>query len=100
MAAWQEVAGGIDIAIRVTPRSGRAELAAGTPEHFTARITAAPVDGAANSALVKLVAEVFHVAPRDVELIGGGKSRLKRLRILGNTEALARVAAALYGTEP
>ncbi len=48
------------IAVRVTPRArGRDALTAGTEEHFAARLSAPPVDGAANAALIPLVAKHF-----------------------------------------
>jgi uncharacterized protein (TIGR00251 family) len=90
---------GIEIAVRVTPRSSRNELAPGQG-HAVARLNAPPVDGAANVALVALVAAHFGVPKRDVRLIAGDRARLKRLAITGDAEALAKIAAALYQTEP
>jgi uncharacterized protein YggU (UPF0235/DUF167 family) len=90
---------GIEIVVRVTPRSSRNELAPG-PGHAVARLNAPPGDGAANVALVALVAAHFGVPKRDVRLIAGDRARLKRLAITGDAEALAKIAAALYQTEP
>lgn len=86
--------------MRVTPRGGRDALAAGTDDHFTARLAAAPVDGAANAALVVLVARHFGVAKRDVTLVAGQTARIKRLTIAGDVAALARTAASLYAAAP
>lgn len=86
--------------MRVTPRATRDAFAAGTPEHFAARLAAPPVDGAANDALIPLVAKVFGVPKRAVTLISGDTARLKRLAIAGDPDALAKIAAGLYGTEP
>lgn len=69
----------------------------GTPEHFAARLAAPPVDGAANSALIALVAKTFGVAKRDVTLLAGATSRLKRVSIHGDPSLLAEIAASLYG---
>lgn len=96
MPAWALTATGIDIAVRVTPRGGRDQLAVGTRDHFAARLAAAPVDGAANAALIALVAKTFGIPRRDVTLIAGETSRLKRLRLSGAPQALAETAAALY----
>ncbi len=85
--------------MRVTPRGGRDALAAGTDDHFAARVSAPPVDGAANAAVVALVAKSFGVSRGAVRLIGGETSRIKRLFISGDPAALARVAATLYGHE-
>ena len=86
--------------MRVTPRGGRDTLTAGTDAHLAARIAAAPVDGAANAALVALVAKTFGVAKRDVAIVGGESARLKRLKITGDTQALAETARTLYGDAP
>lgn len=97
MPAWRPSATGLEIAVRVTPRASRDVLAAGTDEHFAARLAAPPVEGAANAALVPLVAKAFGVAKRDVTLIAGESSRLKRLSIVGDGAALEQIARSLYG---
>ncbi|MET0307582.1 MAG: DUF167 family protein [Sphingomonas sp.] len=97
MPAWRAVAAGIEIAVRVTPRASRDAFAAGTAEHFSARLAAPPVEGAANAALVPLVAKAFSVPKRAVALIAGDTARLKRLSIAGDPQVLAEIAASLYG---
>lgn len=74
-------------------------LEAGTPEHFVARVSAPPVDGAANKALVALVAKAFGVSRGAVRVTGGETARLKRLFVMGEAAALARIAASLYGQQ-
>ena len=91
---------GIQIAVRVTPRGGRNAIGPGTAEYFAARLAAAPVDGAANDALIALLARTFGVAKRDVTLAAGATARLKRLSIKGDSAALAEIAASLYGSPP
>ncbi len=100
MPAWTLRADGIRIAVRVTPRGGRDALTAGTDEHFAARLSAPPVDGAANAALVPLVAGHFGVPRRAVTIIAGETARLKRLHVAGDPHTLARIAQALYGDQP
>ena len=97
---YRATATGLVVAVRVTPRGGRDVLSAGTVEHLAARVSAPPVDGAANAAVIALVAKAFGVAKRDVTLIAGESARVKRLAIQGDPEALARIAAALYGETP
>lgn len=97
MPAWRQTGDGIEIAVRVTPRASRDAFAAGTAEHFAARLAAPPVEGAANAALVPLVAATFGVAKRAVTLIAGDTARLKRLRVEGAPAALAEIAQRLYG---
>ena len=62
---------------------------------FQARVRALPEDGAANTALEKLVARWLGVPKRSVSLVTGGKSRLKSLRIDGDLMALDRMLQAL-----
>lgn len=83
--------------MRVTPRASKSEFLPGTPEHFAARLAAPPVEGAANIALIELVAKTFGTAKRDVTLIAGETSRIKRLAIAGDASVLAGIAAEFYG---
>jgi hypothetical protein len=99
LSGWRATPDGIEIAVRVTPRSSRNELSPG-PGHVVARLNSPPVDGAANAALIDIAASHFGVAKRAVRLIAGERSRLKRLAIAGDAEALAKIAAALYQAEP
>ena len=57
-----------------------------------ARVRAAPTEGEANDALVKLLARTLGVPPRDVSLMAGATARIKRLTIAGDGPTLARRA--------
>jgi hypothetical protein len=81
----------------VTPRATRDAFLPGTADHFAARLAAPPVEGAANAALIPLVAKAFGIPKRAVTLIAGDTARLKRLAIAGDPEALAEIGASLYG---
>ncbi len=61
------------------------------------RLAAAPVDGAANDALVALLAEIFDRPKRDISVVAGRTSRHKRIAIAGLTvqQVTAAIAAAL-----
>jgi uncharacterized protein YggU (UPF0235/DUF167 family) len=56
------------------------------------RVRAAPTDGEANDALIRVLAKAVGVPPRDVTLLQGAAGRLKTFRIEGDP---ARLAAAL-----
>ena len=84
--------------MRVTPRARRTLLGPGTGAQFAARLAASPVEGAANAALLALVAESFGVPRRAVTLLAGETARHKRLAIAGDPAALAERAASLYGS--
>lgn len=94
---WHMAEGGLRIAVRATPRASKSVLLPGTAEYFAARIAAPPVEGAANTALIELVARTFGVAKRDVNLIAGETARVKRIVISGDPKALAGIAESLYG---
>lgn len=94
---WRVEADGLVILIRLTPRGGGdaidgiAQLADGRSV-LKVRVRAAASEGEANAALVRFLAAVLRVAPRDVSLVAGASARLKRVRIGG---AGASLAAAL-----
>ncbi|WP_269430563.1 DUF167 domain-containing protein [Sphingomonas panaciterrae] len=88
------------MAVRVTPRASKEVLAAGTDEHLAARVCAPPVDGAANEAVIALVAKTFGVPRSAVRLVAGETARIKRLLLSGDSDMLARRAASLYGAQP
>lgn len=74
---------GAAITVKVIPRSSRNEIA-GVQEDGTIRIrlTAAPVEGQANKALVEFLAEILDIAKSKIEIIGGLSGRNKLITIL------------------
>jgi uncharacterized protein (TIGR00251 family) len=89
------------LSVRASPRASRTSIARGPGgECFAVRLTAPPVDGAANSALVAFIAKTFGVAKRDVTILSGETGRTKRVAIAGDPAALAEIAQRLYGDEP
>jgi len=50
-----------------------------------ARLTAPPVDGAANEALIAVLAERLGLPKRDVSIVHGAASRLKTVEVVGMT---------------
>jgi hypothetical protein len=73
------------VSVRVVPRASRTRLARDPTGALRAYLTAAPVDGAANRALIALVADHLGVAKRDVELTRGERARDKVLCVHGLT---------------
>jgi len=89
---------GAEIPVRVVPRAGRTQLTGVRGGALLVRLAAAPVDGAANDALVRLVADLLDVPRRRVELIAGARSRDKRIRVAGAAAADVerRLSAVLW----
>ena len=74
------------LAIRVTPRSAKPGIAGwreGTHgrEELEVRVAEAPADGAANDAVVKLLARALGISRAEVKLVSGATSRHKRVGI-------------------
>ncbi len=78
------------LAVQVTPRAKKNEVAGWQGEVLRVRLTAPPVEGAANAALVAFLAEVLGVRKSQVELLAGQTSRHKRVRIAGLTLAAVK----------
>ena len=80
------------LAVRLTSRAAR-DAIAGFDERgrLRVRVVAAPVDGAANAACVRLVAGALGVAPSRVSLIRGRHARDKVLEVPANPADLRRL---------
>jgi uncharacterized protein (TIGR00251 family) len=70
-------------AVRLTPRSGADRIDGVVGGELRARVSAPAVDGAANTALIRLLAEELGVARRDVRIVAGAASRRKLIVIDG-----------------
>ena len=77
------------LTVRVIPRAGRSGPAGVRGNALLIRLNAPPVEGAANNELVELLADLLEVPKRNVTIISGERSRLKRVRVVGVTEARA-----------
>ena len=68
--------------VAVQPRASRAAIEGGLGEALKVRLTAPPVDGAANKQCVELLAKAFGVPKSKVVIVSGASSKRKRVRIL------------------
>ena len=88
----KDVAGGVEIAVRVQPRASRSKIVGELGAELKVQLAAPPVDGEANEALVELFARLFKIPKRQVELLSGATSRSKRLRVEGLDSTAAQAA--------
>jgi len=99
---WTAGADGLLVAVRLTPRGGRDAIDGVTAlsdgrRVLQARVRAAPSEGEANAALVGLLAKTLGVRARDIRIVAGATARLKRIRIEGDSAALAARLERLIG---
>ncbi|MCB2228323.1 MAG: YggU family protein [Desulfarculaceae bacterium] len=87
MPLISKTAGGLSLAVKVAPRASRNELAGVEAGALKVRLTAPPVEGAANRALVKLLAKTLGLAKGKVAVVAGERSRSKRVEVSGLSEA-------------
>jgi uncharacterized protein len=97
---YSAVAGGVRLAVRLTPRGGRDAVngmgvdASGRPV-LQIRLAAPPVEGAANEALVAFLAELLDLRKKDVVIRSGHAARTKIIELAGPPDVLlVRLAKA------
>lgn len=80
------------INVKLIPRSSRNEIIGKENDGIKIKLTAPPVDGRANTALVQFLANELGVPKRDIEIVSGERSRKKSIRINGiSTEKVKRI---------
>ena len=70
-------------AVRLTPRAAGDPVDGVVEGELRAHVTAPAVEGAANNALVRLLAEELGIARRDVRIVAGASSRRKLVVVDG-----------------
>lgn len=90
--------GAVRFAVRVQPRASRSEIVGEHGGALRVRLGAPPVDGAANEALVELLAKALGVPRRAVRVVSGLTSRGKTVEVDGvDADAVRRLVAAAGG---
>ena len=85
----------VTFAIRVQPRASRNAIAGEWNGALRIRLTAPPLDGRANDAACRLLAEQLNIPPSAVSILSGERSRTKRVRITGvDARHIQELAAA------
>ncbi len=85
---------GVLLAVKLQPRASTNEIGEPLGNELRIKVTAPPVDAAANEALVRLLAEQLDCPRNRVELVRGHTSRHKLVKIYGaSPEAVAKALA-------
>ncbi|MBU6212827.1 MAG: DUF167 domain-containing protein [Actinomycetales bacterium] len=87
------------ISVRVRPGASRQLVGGGygDPPALVVAVSAPAVDGRANEAVLRALAEAFEVPRRDVHLLTGAMSRTKLVRVAGSAHTLALRLHELLG---
>jgi len=83
----READGAVVFDVLVQPRASRARVGPIHDGRLKISVTAPPVDGEANTAVIELLAKELRVARGAVEVIAGMTSRRKTVRVTGVTAA-------------
>jgi uncharacterized protein len=81
---------GVRITVRVQPRASSNTIVGVHGDALKVQLTAPPVDGAANEALVELLRDAFGIAGRAVTIVSGASARTKVVELEGVTEDRVR----------
>jgi uncharacterized protein len=78
---------GVTLSVRIQPRASKNSVSRMEDGTLKIRLTAPPVDGAANEALVKFLSDTLSVSKSQVDIVSGHTGRQKIIRISGISEA-------------
>ncbi len=98
--SWiKELSEGLLISINVQPRSSKTEIIGMHQNSLKIKLTSPPVEGAANSLLIKFISKELGIAKSKIVLKSGKKSRSKRLILNGcsKEEVIQKFAANIQG---
>ena len=95
MIEIKENSDGIDLKVRVIPRSSRTMIVGEHDGALKVKISSPPVDGAANDEIIKLMAKTLGVSRSRVEIVSGQTAKAKQIRISDVTAEQAKNALGL-----
>ncbi len=93
--AVEEKGGSVRFRVKVQARAGREEVAGVRDGVLRLRVTAPPVEGRANRAVVKLLAECLHLSPASIKIAAGERSAVKLIEVAGLDPATLRARLGL-----
>ena len=87
MLNLQETEDGIILPVRIQPRSSKDEVVGEYNGALKIRLTSPPVEGEANRRCIEFLAKRLKIGKSQIEIIKGGRSRDKMIKIIGLTKA-------------
>ncbi len=89
----REIPEGVVLSIKVQPRASANEIGEPLGDELKIKVTAPPVDAAANESLIRYLSEILEIPRNRISLLRGHTSRHKTLHVYGisPTTALAKL---------
>jgi hypothetical protein len=88
---------GVSFRIRVQPKSSRNEIVGAPGDALKLKVTAPPVEGAANKACIELLAKALGVPKSCLEITSGQASRSKTMYVRCTPSAAPRIRQCIQG---
>lgn len=88
MACFEEKNGCIDLNVKVVPRAAKDDIAGVLGDQLKVRIQAPPVEGKANTYLVKFLSKQWNIPRASIKILSGETGRRKRIRIVNPPDEL------------
>ncbi len=96
MVPVKEIAGGVTFAVKVHPRARKNAITGVMGDALKLALTAPPVEGKANQAVIEFFADLFAIPRSSVTIASGETSRNKIVRIAGVSKPVAEQKLAEY----
>jgi uncharacterized protein len=90
----------IQLAVRVIPKSSKPGIAGLRDGALLVRVQSPPVEGAANAELIEVIAKAFGAAKRDVTIVSGEHSKLKRVAVATIDRRQLEASLQAIGIDP
>jgi uncharacterized protein (TIGR00251 family) len=98
--AWcSAVPGGIRLAVQVAPNAKKSEVAGALGDVLKIRLQAAPIEGKANEALIRYIADMLDVPKSVVHITHGHTSKRKIIEVIASHLTVDRVRQALIPSD-
>ncbi len=85
MTIFNKADGAVTFAVKVVPRASKNQIVTSAGDALKIRLTAPPVDGKANAALIEFLADTLGVRRAQIEIVTGETARHKVIRVRGVT---------------
>lgn len=83
MVTIRESSAGVTFTLKVQPRARKNAITGAVGDALKLALTAPPIEGRANEAVIRFFADLFEIPPASVTIASGATSRTKVLRIAG-----------------